>query len=279
MPGSGKTSLIQSLAGELGLDIYMISLSGPGLDDAALQDLFSRLPERCIALMEDIDAAFRHDINRDVSHTDSQRARFPSAGSATQSGGVTLSGLLNVLDGAAAHEGRLLFATTNDCDSLDSALRRPGRMDRLIEFKLASRCQIAEMFQRFYGFTTSVPLPPVRASEEDEKNNDEDWSPNSVSLSLVDLGSEVQTPGAVSSKSSDDEHELKEWQAAKLEDQAQKFASLVPDRFISMAELQGYLVHHKTDPVSALAGVRKFIREIRDEKGRSEVESKLLCTK
>jgi chaperone BCS1 len=30
VPGSGKTSLIHSLAGELGLDIYVVSLSSKG---------------------------------------------------------------------------------------------------------------------------------------------------------------------------------------------------------------------------------------------------------
>ena len=50
--------MIHSLAGELGLDVYIISLSRAGLDDTSLSALISELPERCIALMEDIDAAF-----------------------------------------------------------------------------------------------------------------------------------------------------------------------------------------------------------------------------
>jgi replication-associated recombination protein RarA len=43
-PGSGKTSIIHSLAGELGLDIYIISLSRSGLDDNGLNELISDLP-------------------------------------------------------------------------------------------------------------------------------------------------------------------------------------------------------------------------------------------
>ncbi|KIL64616.1 hypothetical protein M378DRAFT_11395 [Amanita muscaria Koide BX008] len=45
------------LAGELDVDIYVISLSRSGLDDTGLTELVSSLPERCIALMEDVDAA------------------------------------------------------------------------------------------------------------------------------------------------------------------------------------------------------------------------------
>lgn len=63
-PGSGKTSIVHSLAGELELDIYIISLSKSGMDDSTLNSLISGLPEHCIALMEDIDAAFTTSLNR-----------------------------------------------------------------------------------------------------------------------------------------------------------------------------------------------------------------------
>ena len=63
-PGSGKTSLIHCMAGELGLDVYIVSLSRAGLDDSSLSELVNALPERCVALMEDIDAAFTHGVNR-----------------------------------------------------------------------------------------------------------------------------------------------------------------------------------------------------------------------
>jgi len=46
------------------LDVYIISLSRVGLDDSSLSELVNALPERCVALMEDIDAAFTHGVNR-----------------------------------------------------------------------------------------------------------------------------------------------------------------------------------------------------------------------
>lgn len=36
----------------------MLSLGRAGLDDAALEELISDLPEKCVALMEDVDVAF-----------------------------------------------------------------------------------------------------------------------------------------------------------------------------------------------------------------------------
>ena len=76
-PGSGKTSIIQSLAGELGLDVYVISLSRMGLDDSGLNELISQLPEKCIALMEDIDAAFHRGINRRMDEDVEKKTFLP----------------------------------------------------------------------------------------------------------------------------------------------------------------------------------------------------------
>jgi chaperone BCS1 len=253
----------------------MISLSRAGLDDTTLQELISFLPERCIALMEDIDAAFRHDINREPPSVDPSHPAFPGATVGSQSRGVTLSGLLNAIDGVAAHEGRLLFATTNHYESLDPALRRPGRMDCHIKFRLASRYQVAEMFRRFYGPTISGSPPPcpekptpLCTDGEDEKNSVGDcssWSPHSVAATLIDVDTDVPISRAISSESSNhelviaDQDQQQVWQTASLDDQARKFASLVPERFISMAELQGYLMLHRSGPVSAISNVRRFI--------------------
>lgn len=101
-PGSGKTSFIHSIAGELGLDVYVISLSRVGLDDSALGELVNELPERCIALMEDIDAAFTHGLNRDgpaAQNTDASgkqpAAPGPAAAPTTTSRFVRPSRLTN----------------------------------------------------------------------------------------------------------------------------------------------------------------------------------------
>jgi hypothetical protein len=87
------------------------------------------------------------------------------------------------------------------------------------------------------------------------------WSPGSTEVTLIDLDTDA-------SETSDEE--LKEWQTASLDDLAHKFANLVPDRFLPMAELQGYLMLHRSDPVSALVAVRKFILEKRKREGLIE---------
>ncbi|KAI6609215.1 hypothetical protein MCOR14_012062 [Pyricularia oryzae] len=62
-----------------------------------------------------------------------------------------MSGLLNVIDGVAAHEGRILIMTTNKPEILDEALIRSGRVDLQVAFRNATQQQASELFQRLYS--------------------------------------------------------------------------------------------------------------------------------
>ena len=130
------------------MDIYIVPFSRAGLDDDGLRRLFSGLPERCIAFIEDIDVKFHHTLNREPKGSKTPRYR---------SARISPSGLLNALDGVGAQEGRLLFATANRYEALDAALRRPGRIDYFVEFKPASQYQAGDLFKKFY-------LPTPRTS-------------------------------------------------------------------------------------------------------------------
>lgn len=57
-PGTGKSSFIQALAGELDYNICIINLSENVVTDDRFNYLLSVLPERSFLLLEDIDAAF-----------------------------------------------------------------------------------------------------------------------------------------------------------------------------------------------------------------------------
>eukprot|EP00835_Amoeboradix_gromovi_P003869 NODE_273_length_12179_cov_0.492632.p4 type:complete len:425 gc:universal NODE_273_length_12179_cov_0.492632:11433-10159(-) len=133
-PGTGKSSFIQALSGQLEYNICVVNLSERGLTDDRLAYLLVNAPSRSILLIEDVDAAF---LERKASEEG-----FSSM--------VTFSGLLNALDGVIASEERLIFMTTNHLDRLDPALIRPGRVDKMIEMSNADNLQIQEMFKRFY---------------------------------------------------------------------------------------------------------------------------------
>lgn len=81
------------------------------LDDAALIRLVSQVEPGNLFLLEDVDAAFS--------------GRVKGEG---QEGGVTMSGLLNIIDSITAQEGSLFLMTTNHPEKLDKALTRLGRV-------------------------------------------------------------------------------------------------------------------------------------------------------
>ncbi|KAK9387781.1 BCS1 N terminal-domain-containing protein [Lipomyces mesembrius] len=135
-PGSGKSSFMQALAGDLDYNICILNLSEQNLTDDRLNHLMNHIPERSILLLEDIDAAFNK--------------REQSDESGYKLSGVTFSGLLNALDGVTSSEERIIFMTTNHPEKLDPALIRPGRVDVRELIDNASEYQIRKMFLRFY---------------------------------------------------------------------------------------------------------------------------------
>ena len=137
-PGSGKSSFIRALAGELDYNIAMLNLSERGLTDDRLNHLLTIIPRRTLVLLEDADAAFGN--RRTQTDEDGYRGA-----------NVTFSGLLNALDGVASAEERIVFLTTNFLDRLDSALIRPGRVDMAVRLGEATRWQMTKLWDRFYG--------------------------------------------------------------------------------------------------------------------------------
>ncbi len=132
-PGNGKTTLVAAVAGELGLSVAVLSLSNKVLTDDSLRNQVNALPPGAVLLIEDIDCAF---------------AEKRGAGEAT---GVTMSGLLNALDGVGSREGRVLFLTTNHPERLDPALVRPGRVDRSFHLGNTTPDQARRLFEWFYS--------------------------------------------------------------------------------------------------------------------------------
>lgn len=118
--GTGKTSFVTALASHLGRPIYALNLGSIDDDDELFYALGS-VPQQAIALIEDIDAAHaakRRDRPKKKDDDDDGDAK-----------GITMSGLLNAIDGVASKNGRILIMTTNHPEHLDPALIRPGRAD------------------------------------------------------------------------------------------------------------------------------------------------------
>ena len=131
-PGNGKTTLVAVASGEVGLSVAVLSLNNKLLTDDRLRELVDALPPGAVLLVEDVDCAFG-----------------PKRAAAEETG-VTMSGLLNALDGVSSREGRVLFLTTNHPERLDPALVRPGRVDRSFRLGHTTPDQARRLFSWFY---------------------------------------------------------------------------------------------------------------------------------
>ena len=187
-PGCGKSSFVNALAADLEYSICLLNLSERGLSDDRLSHLLAVAPQQSLILLEDVDAAF-------ASREESRQGKTAFEGLSR----LTLSGLLNALDGVASTEGRITIMTTNYLDRLDKALIRPGRVDVKQLIGHATEYQLQQMYARFY------PDEP--------------------------------------------------------EDRCKHFASLAlaAKNAVSIAQVQGYFMLYKDNPVSALNNVEDLV--------------------
>lgn len=136
-PGNGKTSFINAIAGKYNLNIFLISFS-VNITDEVFKKLISGLNKDSLLVMEDIDVLFQ------------------SGGVGSGGGGknITMSTILNTLDGLARKNRIICIMSTNHFDVLTDVFKRPGRLDMLIEFKNADKkCfeEMAEFMVKYHG--------------------------------------------------------------------------------------------------------------------------------
>ena len=131
-PGTGKTSLIFALASELKYNVAFLNFN-KDVDDNAFMRAIRRLPKKSILVLEDIDVLFKERKTNDS---------FKNI--------ISFSALLNTLDGLAFKQDMITIMTTNYECNLDSALKRPGRVDKVIHFDFAKESQVRNMFSKFF---------------------------------------------------------------------------------------------------------------------------------
>jgi mitochondrial chaperone BCS1 len=97
-----------------------------------------------MVLLEDIDTT-------SISYLNTESDDSKSIGLLKPGQTLTLSGLLNRLDGVSSPEGRVVIITTNHVEKLDEVLTRPGCIDRRIKFELSDKDAISWLFSYVYG--------------------------------------------------------------------------------------------------------------------------------
>ena len=129
LPGTGKTLLAKSIAGEANVPFFSISGSEfvemfVGVGASRVRSLFEEAKKNspCIIFIDEIDAVGRH--------------RGAGLGSGHDEREQTLNQLLSEMDGFEVQDTIIVVAATNRADILDKALLRPGRFDRRVYIHL-----------------------------------------------------------------------------------------------------------------------------------------------
>lgn len=136
-PGTGKTLTARALAEELNLNY--IAINGPevlgkyyGEAEAKLRGIFEKATKSapCLIFIDEIDslAPDRATVEGEVEKR-------------------LVAQLLGLMDGFGKTEGILVLAATNRPDALDPALRRPGRFDKEVIFRVPDREERIEILQ------------------------------------------------------------------------------------------------------------------------------------
>jgi chaperone BCS1 len=147
-PGTGKTSLVSALGAHFGLSVYAINLVA--FNDRTLMTAVNQVPSHSVLLFEDIDCMATGQARDSFASHGIENNQGTEEMKSVDRNGVTLSGLLNVLDGVGAPSGVLFMMTTNAIEVLDAALLRPGRIDYKLYLGKATVCQKIELYRRFF---------------------------------------------------------------------------------------------------------------------------------
>ena len=178
VPGCGKTSLIKAISKDTQRHILNIKLSS-SITLTQLRNLFysdkikiftdTNTPlhyitipvEQRIYVMEDVDCLTsllnqRSTKQEEILSEEGVKAikmlgkeRWEQMKN-LNTDKVTLSDILNIIDGVLETPGRILILTTNYPEKLDTALLRPGRIDLLVNFTECNTLQLRQMFEHFY---------------------------------------------------------------------------------------------------------------------------------
>ena len=130
-PGNGKTQVIRMMACHPDITAFTIDFGGKDVDNTTLSKMFAEAEDQTPALL------IFEDLDRMLGKQAPEEERRK----------ITIQHFLNCLDGIDTPEGIVVVATANRPTDLDKAiLKRPGRFDKVVEFKAPRASERAKYF-------------------------------------------------------------------------------------------------------------------------------------
>lgn len=193
-PGCGKTSCIKAMANHTKRHIIELNLKNiktcnqfiTYFTSEFINNKFIPMDKRII-IIEDIDCMLdvvkqrsesdlnietmleMNNLNTDDINRIKLLSQIKSASSNNNTEKLSLSCILNTLDGVLEQDGRIIIISTNYINKLDKAFLRPGRFDMKVEFTLCSSNMVYDIMDNFYNtkIDRSIILPDKHISPAD----------------------------------------------------------------------------------------------------------------
>ncbi|XP_058188151.1 AAA-ATPase ASD, mitochondrial-like isoform X2 [Rhododendron vialii] len=235
-PGTGKSTMIAAMANLLEYDVYDLELTAVK-DNTELRKLLIDTSNKSIIVIEDIDCSLdltgqrkkkeEKDEEGDEKDPVSKKKKEDQEKS-NESSKVTLSGLLNFIDGlwSACGGERIIVFTTNYVEKLDPALIRRGRMDKHIElsycsfeaFKVLARnyldLESHDLFEMIGKLLEETKISPADVAENLMPKSDDEDAADACLANLIKAIEKAKEEAKVKA-----EEEEKEKERAKAEEE------------------------------------------------------------
>ncbi|KAG5527397.1 hypothetical protein RHGRI_028322 [Rhododendron griersonianum] len=241
-PGIGKSTMIAAMANLLNYDVYDLELTEVK-DNTELRKLLMDTSNKSIIVIEDIDCSLdltgqrkkeeEKDVEGDGKDPVNKKKKEDQEKS-NESSKVTLSGLLNLIDGLWSTCGgeRIIVFTTNYVEKLDPALIRRGRMDKHIElsyccleaFKVLARnyldLESHDLFETIGKLLDETKISPADVAENLMPKLDDEDGANACLANLIKAIEKAKEEAKVKAEEEEEEEKrakAKEEKKAKAE--------------------------------------------------------------
>ncbi|KAK7381324.1 hypothetical protein VNO78_33938 [Psophocarpus tetragonolobus] len=196
-PGTGKSTMIVAMANFMNYDVYDLELTAVK-NNSDLRKLLINTSSKSIIVIEDIDCSL--DLTGQRKKKIEKVERGEGEGSMKRDdeddedrgSKVTLSGLLNVVDGiwSACGGERIMVFTTNFVEKIDPALIRRGRMDKHIELSYCCYEAFKVLAKNYLDIESHHLFPKIEKLLEETKMTPADVAENLMPKSVDE---EVET--------------------------------------------------------------------------------------